>query len=164
LRVGEPFSFTVTPPDFPSFLYVFYIEDDGTVVNLAPRTSLIRRQTGANAPALIFGDGKDGRPRYTVAPLKSDDVAGIPRVSGERGHEAVVVIAARSPIKEFEDREDQEGAGARFYRTAAAASGDDGPQDRLFLSLLKDIVFRRSEPDALPREVAASILHLRIED
>lgn len=168
LGVGQTFSFRVKPPNVPSFLYVFYIEDDGTVVNLLPRSRPVRSQTDPKGAALVFGDGKDGRPTFRVSALKSKDSQGHLREKDdpERGHEAVIALAARSPIEELEDREDQEKtqgkSGAAFYRVAAAQG--DAPQDRLFLTMLKDIVSRRKGADTLPREVSASILHLKISD
>lgn len=157
LKVGETFSFTVKPPNVPSFLYVFYIEDDGTVVNLAPRTGPIRKQTDPAAPPLVFGDGRDRRPTFRVTPLKTADT----RPKDERGHEAVIAIASRSPIEELETLETSDN---KIYREPAKAGKDDGPPDRLLLTKLKDIVHQRAEPDMLPREVSAAILHVRIQE
>ena len=66
----------MTPPDVPAFLDVFYIEDDGTVVNLAPRNGAIRKQTTPKSEALVFGDGRDGRQTFRVTSLKSTDARG----------------------------------------------------------------------------------------
>lgn len=168
LQVGETFSFEITPPDVPTFLYVFYLEDDGTVVNLAPRNGPVREQTPPNSPPLMFGDGKNGRQAFRVAPLKSLDPSGQPRAKGdpEGGHEAVIAVAARAPIQELEDFDI---AGNRNYRVTAAQfqttpGQPQGSADRLLLSLLKDIVFKRAGPNMLPREVSADVLHLRILD
>jgi hypothetical protein len=146
----------------PTFLYVFYLEDDGTVVNLAPRNGPVHEQTPAKAPALVFGDGKNGHQTFRVTPLKSIDLSGQPRAKDdpERGHEAVIAVAARAPIKELDDLEL---AGSKNYRMAAK-SQPEGPADRIFLSVLKDIVYRRDTPDKLPREVGADVLHLQIVD
>jgi hypothetical protein len=163
LKVGETFAFKVTPPDVPAFLYVLYIEDDGTVVNLAPRTGPMRRQVQPKEGPLLFGDGKDSRPTFRVTPLKSTDELGKPRAKGdpERGHEAVIAIASRAPIEELEALE---GADSKVYRVAAKSQPGDGPPDRLLLTVLKDIVHKRAKADALPREVSADVLHVRIED
>ena len=120
---------------------------------------------------LLFGDGKEGRPTFRVTALKSTDEAGAPRPNGDplRGHEAVVAIASRAPIQELEDEENPD---SRIYRVAAKTASADGSPDRLFLSKLRDIVLRsvagKDLPEgvasALPREVMADVLHLRIAD
>jgi hypothetical protein len=163
LKVGDAFSIRITPPDVPSFLYAFYIEDDGTVVNLIPRRGPIRKQTMPDE-LVVIGDGQQGRASFRVTPPKSR----LPKGDAMRGHEAVVVIAARAPIEELED---QERPGSPIYRAAAkggndgsAAGRDGGPPDRLLLSLLRDITHRRAEANKLPREVSAAVVHIRIED
>lgn len=164
LRIGETFAITITPPDVPSYLYVLYIEDDGTVVNLAPRGGPLRAQTAPGRP-IIFGDGQAGRPTFRATPPKSTDAQGLPRSLGdpERGHEAVIAIAARAPIVELED---EERADSSIYRVAANPSqtAASGPPDRLLLSKLRDIVHRRVADDTIPREVSAAVLHIRIVD
>lgn len=162
LKVGEAYAISVTPPRVPSYLYVVYIEDDGTVVNLSPRRGPIRRQTDGAAAPLLFGDGREGRPTFRVTPLKSTEVDGRPRAREERGHEAVIVVAARAPIAELEAAE---GADSPFYRAAPKAGATAGvAPDRLFLSALRDISLQRAAPDTLPREVMAAVLHLKIAD
>ena len=165
LRVGETFSFSVTPPaDRPSFLYVFYVEDDGTVVNLAPRRGPVRKQAAAGGSAIVFGDGREGRPTFRVTPPKGTDAEGKPRSSGdpERGHEMVIAIAAGAPIDEFETLEEP---GNPLYRVSAKSTSDgDGPPDRLFLSVLRKVINARTDANALPRDIAADILHIKIED
>ncbi len=163
LKVGETFAISVTAPRVPAYLYVVYIEDDGTVVNLSPRRGAMRRQIDGGAP-LLFGDGKEGRPTFRVTPLKSTEVGGRPRTGAERGHEAVIVVAARAPIAELEAAE---GPDSPFYRApakAGAGAGADAPPDRLFLSALREISLQRAAPDTLPREVMAAVLHLKIAD
>ena len=155
LRVGETFSIKITAPDVPSFLYAFYIEDDGTVVNLVPRRGPIRKQT-MPGEQLVIGDGQQGRATFRVTQLKSP----LPLGDAMRGHEAVVVIAARAPVQEFEDLEKPDSA---VYRVAAK-SGNEGPPDRLLLSLLRDITQQRAGPKMLPREVSAAVAHIKIEE
>jgi hypothetical protein len=183
LKVGETYAIKVTAPAVPSFLYVVYIEDDGTVVNLSPRRGPVRAQTKERAE-LLFGDGKDGRSTFRVTALKSTGETGELLAKGDphRGHEAVIVIASRSPIDELEN---EEKPGSAVYRVAAnpkppvTGTATDapspaalGPPDRLFLSKLREIVLRRAEgsalpqgvASALPRDVSADVLHLKIED
>jgi len=161
LRVGEAFAIQVTPPTVRSYVYVIYIEDDGTVVNLLPKRGVLRAQVDIDSPPLIFGDGVGGRPRFRVTPLRSVDAHGRARAPGdpERGHEAIIVIAAQAPIEELED-------GSPVYAKAVAAgvASDAGPPDRLLLSKLRDITTRVAQGAEKPREVAADVLHLRIVD
>jgi hypothetical protein len=156
LAVGERFSIGIAGPNVPSFVYAFYIEDDGTVQNLIPRRGPIRRQM-MPGEQIVIGDGRMGQPTFRVTPLKSPLQRGDPM----RGHEAVVVVTARAPIQEFEDLE---GVGGAFYRVSEKTSGATGPADRLLLSLLRDITRQRAGPHMLPREVSAAVLHIRIED
>jgi len=79
VKFGDVLGFSVTTPDFPSFLYVVYLQADGTVVNLVPRRGPIRRQFGPRT-VLKFGDGKEGRQKF--------------RVGAPAGAETIVAIAA----------------------------------------------------------------------
>jgi hypothetical protein len=158
--VGSTWSIRITAPDVATFLYAFYIEDDGNVVNLTPRRGPIRKQTRPGEQVVIGGGPQQGQPTFTATRPKSQLKTGDPM----RGHESVVVIAARAPIQELEDREtpkDAEKAGSPYYRVTAK---DQGPPDRLFLSLLRGITLQRAEPGMLPREVSAAVVHIRIEE
>lgn len=82
-RAGEMLSFRVRMAPFQGYLHVAYLQADGKVVNLA----------GSGAPALTtlpahaeltFGDGLEGRSRFTV--------------SAPFGKEMIVVLASRSPL------------------------------------------------------------------
>ena len=157
VKVGDTFGIKITTGDVPSFLYAFYLEDDGTVVNLLPRNGVVRAMTQAKTE-IRLGDGKEGRPTFRATPLKTAST----RETGERGYEAVVVIAARSPVDELEDLEKPD---ALVYRVASrAATAGDGPPDRLMLSVLRDIMQRRADPTLLQREVGAAVLQLKIEE
>jgi hypothetical protein len=156
LAVRQAFSIEIAAPDVPAFMYAYYIEDDGTVVNLIPRRGPMRKQT-MPGERLVIGDGRGGQPTFRIAPLASTRPLGDPM----RGHEAVVVIAARAPIDEFEEREGPDGP---FFRVAERSVNHEGPPDRLLLSLLRDITLRRAEAHMLPREVSAAVVHLKIED
>lgn len=87
IRYGESLAFQVTSPSFPAFLYLAYLQADGSVVNLTPRLGPIREQMRPNA-RLRFGDGRNGRRTFTA--------------SAPPGPEAIVAVAARSPIQELE--------------------------------------------------------------
>lgn len=156
-KVGDTFGLRITAPDVPTFLYAFYLEDDGTVVNLLPRRGPMRSMTSARA-TIVLGDGREGRATFRVAPLK----ANTGRVPDERGTEAVIVLAARAPIQELEDLEAPDSV---LYRVSAkAVTQDAGPPDRLLLSTLRDLTRRRVEAGLLEREASAAVLQLKIFD
>jgi len=145
-RIGSTLGIEVTAPDFPSFLYVFYLQADGTVVNLAPRSGVVRQQTPPRQ-VLRFGDGRDGRATFKVTP--------------PTGHETIIAIAARSPLKEIDELDVP---GSRPFRLTFVAEDGRGPEDRAFLSRLRRELILRPDPEQLPREIAADVLHITIED
>jgi hypothetical protein len=53
---------------------------------------------------------------------------------------------------------------AIYYRVSARSDRGAGPPDRLFLSLLRNITLQRAEPNMLPREVSAAVVHIKIEE
>lgn len=149
LRIGDSLGFEVTTPDFPSFLYVYYFQADGTVVNLVPRGGPVRTQRPPGT-RLVFGDGAEGRQTFKAA--------------APPGAEMVVALAARAPIFELEDLEV---ADARQYRLAAAdrdVDVADGAQDQLFLSILSEALAGGADGKAAGRQVAAGVLHLNIRE
>lgn len=77
---GEHMIFEVQSPDFPSYLYVAYLQADGTAAHL------LRPQGAGLTPAntrVRLGD-TPGQPRY--------------KVGAPYGHEMVVALAARQPL------------------------------------------------------------------
>jgi hypothetical protein len=81
--VGETLKITVRSPPQISYLYVSYIQADGSVVHLVQPEGMVAQPTLPNQ-TLVFGDGKDGRATFTIsAPL---------------GREMVIAIASRSPL------------------------------------------------------------------
>jgi Papain family cysteine protease len=160
LKVGDTFGVRIKAPDTPMFLYAYYLEDDGTIVNLLPRRGPLREMTPAGAEILL-GDGHVGRPTFRVTPLKTDTGRDV----DERGHEAVIVIAARAPIDELEaeetGRSPRAQPGTMFRQPAEAAVAGVSPE-RIFLSKLKDLTSRRESEAMLQREATADLLHLRI--
>lgn len=83
LRRGEPLKIQVRSPAKISYLYVSYIQADGSVVHLVqpqapvPQPTLPRR-------TLVFGTGEGGAPKFTIGP--------------PFGREMVIAIASRSPL------------------------------------------------------------------
>ncbi|AWN55865.1 hypothetical protein DK412_25905 [Methylobacterium sp. 17Sr1-1] len=86
-RAGENLTFSVRAPSQFSYMYIAYLQADGSTVNLVQPKGIIPDQT-APSTTLKFGDGRAGRQRFEVtAPF---------------GDEIIVAIASRSPL--FESR------------------------------------------------------------
>ncbi|GAB4527488.1 MAG: hypothetical protein Tsb0019_29530 [Roseibium sp.] len=147
LAFGDSLAFEVTAPDFAAFLYIVYIQADGTVVNLLPRRGPVRRQVRFGE-TFVYGDGRQGRQKFTVQP--------------PAGSEAIVVIAARSPIGQLEDLE--AGGSGQFAMPVSAEGGSAIADDRFFLTALRAGMAERPEETRLPREISAAVLHLTIRD
>ena len=82
-KASETLAFEVKMPGFRGYLHVAYIQADGNVVNLVESDPLTLTTLSANA-TLKFGDGKEGRPKFTVgAPF---------------GNEMIVAVASKSPL------------------------------------------------------------------
>jgi hypothetical protein len=167
---GDVMSFSVKAPDFHSFLYLIYLQADGTVVNLVPRRGPLREQLAPGA-TLHFGDGKDGRQTF--------------RASAPAGAEALIAIASRSPLAALEKLEDEKGGQYRLSAASRTAPGatvvvpveDDEDDeewdeffeqktnkvdDRLFLAKLREAFAEKPEAGMASRDIAAEVLHLTI--
>ncbi|POF29796.1 DUF4384 domain-containing protein [Roseibium marinum] len=147
LSYGDSLAFQVRAPDFASFLYIVYLQADGTVVNLLPRRGPVRQQVDFGA-RFVYGDGRKGRQKFTVQPPS--------------GAEAIVVIAARSPISQLEELEEE--GGGQFTMPASAKSGGSVADDRHFLTALRAGMAERPDELSLGREISAAVLHLTIRD
>jgi Domain of unknown function (DUF4384) len=80
---GDVLSIKVTTDARFSYLYVAYVQADGTVAHLVQPTGLVPSQTPPSS-RLLFGDGKDGRQSFTIgAPF---------------GHETIIAITSQSPL------------------------------------------------------------------
>jgi len=147
-KYGDTLSLTVTAPNFPSFLYLVYLQTDGTAVNLLPRRGAVRQQVARNS-VFKFGDGEEGRSRF--------------RVGAPAGPEVVIAIASRSPIAELEALESE----GKTYRVAASAknpqTNTESPPERAFLSALQTGLAAQPDPSAPQREVSAEIFRLTVE-
>ena len=83
LQYGESLAFRVQGPASNAFLYLFYLDSANTVTPLRPSAGsygdpISRREER------IFGDGQQGRPRYTA--------------QEPAGHEAIIAITSAAPI------------------------------------------------------------------
>lgn len=82
---GERFSFSVNAPTQFSYLYVTYLQADGTALHLVQPSADVFAQTPPRS-TLVFGDGKEGRGQFEI--------------SSPFGSEVLVAIASRSPLFE----------------------------------------------------------------
>ena len=83
LRDGDPLRIQVRSPSQISYLYVSYIQADGSVVHLVQPNALVPEPTLPNQ-TLMFGSGEGGKPKFTVGP--------------PFGREMIIAIASRSPL------------------------------------------------------------------
>jgi hypothetical protein len=87
LHGGDQLRIQVRSPAQISYLYVSYIQADGSVVHLVQPSRLVQQPTMANQ-TLVFGSGEAGKPKFTVSP--------------PFGREMIIAIAARSPLFDHE--------------------------------------------------------------
>lgn len=83
LHDGDPLKIQVRSPAQISFLYVSYIQADGSVVHLVQPNGLVPQPT-LPRQTLVFGSGQDGKPKFTISP--------------PFGREMIIAIASRSPL------------------------------------------------------------------
>jgi uncharacterized protein DUF4384 len=143
LKIGDYLTLEITAPDYPAYLYAVYLQADGTAVNLLPRDNLLLRAQQPPGWKVILGNDK---PRFKVSPPAGD--------------EAVLVVAARSPIQELEALEKASG---RPWREALTAANGVS-QSKAFLAILRSGLERRPDPLAAPREITAAVLQLTIKE
>ena len=82
-RADETLAFDVAMANFQGYLHVAYIQADGNVVNLVESDALTL-STLSPQTRLTFGDGLEGRPRFTI--------------SAPFGNEMIVALASKSPL------------------------------------------------------------------
>jgi hypothetical protein len=83
LHDGDTLRIEIQPPSQISYLYVSYVQADGSVVHLVQPEGLAPQPT-LPGQTLVFGDGRDGRATFTV--------------SGPFGREMIIAVASRSPL------------------------------------------------------------------
>jgi hypothetical protein len=87
LHSGDPLRIRVVSPAQISYLYVSYIQADGSVVHLVQPRGRVPQPT-LPRQTLTFGGGEHGQPKFTIgAPF---------------GREMVIAIASRSPLFDHE--------------------------------------------------------------
>jgi hypothetical protein len=87
LKAGENFKFEIQSPAQINYLYVSYIQADGSVLHLVQPHGVVPKPTLPNTK-MLFGDGKEGRARFTVG--------------GPYGREMIIALASRSPLFDSE--------------------------------------------------------------
>lgn len=146
---GDSLAFEVNTAKYPSFLYMVYLQADGSVVNLVTRGGPTRQQHQPGR-TLVFGDGQQGRQTYTA--------------TAPAGPEAVIAISSRSPIFELEALEDTHTG--QFTISGVLPKDAEGatPEDQVFLTILSEALGAQPEPGNLKRSISADILHLTIKE
>jgi hypothetical protein len=112
---GEKMRIDVRAPPVSSFIYISYVQADGTVLNLEQPNGVIPAQTPPNR-ILAFGDGRNGRDSFTV--------------SAPFGHEMVVVLSSASPLFQQPLPATQSERDYLSRLRAALAFKSSGSQDR----------------------------------
>ena len=87
-RADETLAFDVRMAGFQGYLHVAYIQADGNVINLV-QSDILTLSTLPPGKAMTFGDGREGRSKFTVA--------------APFGNEMIVALASKSPLFD-EDR------------------------------------------------------------
>ncbi len=127
-RAGDTLRIAVQPPSQITFLYVSYVQADGSVIHLVQPTGLVPQPT-LPGETLIFGDGAQGRDRFTVnAPF---------------GREMIIAVSSRSPL--FDARlplQQTEREYLTALRRALAYKVDASMPDREVSASVKTIVTR----------------------
>jgi hypothetical protein len=80
---GEPLRIQLRSPGQISYLYVSYIQADGSVVHLVQPSGVVAQPT-LPRQSLMFGSGDQGKAKFTVGP--------------PFGREMIIAIASRSPL------------------------------------------------------------------
>ena len=87
LHAGDPLRIQVRSPGQISYLYVSYIQADGSVVQLVQPYGLVPQPT-LPKQTMVFGSGEGGQPKFTVSP--------------PFGREMIIALASRSPLFDHE--------------------------------------------------------------
>jgi hypothetical protein len=87
LSAGDPLEIQVISPPQISYLYVSYVQADGSVVHLVQPKALTPEPT-LPRQLLMFGSGEAGKPKFKIGP--------------PFGREMIIAIASRSPLFDHE--------------------------------------------------------------
>ncbi len=121
LSQGDFLVVEATAPRFEGYSYLFYVQNDGTVIHLLPTDEIEKNRTNADE-RLVVGNSPDG-PSY--------------RVTGPFGRDLIVLVTAASPL--FDGPRPQLEGAEDFARelagrlAAAEAAGQQVTADHLFV-------------------------------
>jgi hypothetical protein len=82
-RRGDPLNITIRSPGQISYLYVSYVQADGSVAHLVQPSGLVPQPTLPHQ-TLSFGGGQNGGATFTIGP--------------PFGREMIIAVASRSPL------------------------------------------------------------------
>lgn len=146
LSYEDSLAFKVQMPDCDCYLYVLYLQSDGSLVRLHPMDGDDRgRRKFSSGERILFGDGEDGRLRFTASP--------------PAGVEAIIAVASTQKIN--------------FLDNFAASGGNQGTSQSTlteFFGMLKaelDRKYKVSRPgnDASnPFSISAGIVDIFVSD
>ena len=130
-RDPETLAFDVSMAAFQGYLHVAYLQADGSVVNLAQSNPLVLSTLPAGT-SLRFGDGLEGRSRFTVgAPF---------------GKEMIVALASKSPLfAENRPLVETEREFLTALRTAIIARPDPSQPERVVTASFAVLETKRGE-------------------
>jgi len=80
---GDPLNISIRSPDQISYLYVSYVQADGSVAHLVQPSGVVQQSTLPHQ-TLNFGGGQNGGAKFTIGP--------------PFGREMIIAIASRSPL------------------------------------------------------------------
>ena len=89
---GNTLAIDIVTPRHPSYIYISYVQADGSVVHLHQPAGPVQSPSKSKT-RFVFGDGKEGRAKFTV--------------TEPYGREMIVVLASASPLFEPKLSEEQ---------------------------------------------------------
>jgi len=128
LQAGETLSIELETPDFPSYLYLSYIQANGDAIQLLSPQGRVPKPLAPNSH-LRLGDGADGGAKFSISP--------------PYGAEMLVAIAAASPLFDADLPYSQtERDYLTSFRQAFLVKPQDGGQARLISAAMLNLVTR----------------------
>ncbi|MER2539996.1 MAG: C1 family peptidase [Azonexus sp.] len=117
-KAGTSLGIEVTTPDFPTYLYISYLQASGDVVQLHWPSSESGRAL-APGSRVILGGGQGGRPNYRIGP--------------PFGNEAIVIVTSASPLffGEIPKMQDDRAYLSAFRRAFATRPADGAGNRRV---------------------------------
>ena len=128
LRDGERLSIDLTTPDYPSYIYLTYIQANGDAVYLVQPQGRLPKALPPHSH-LVLGNGENGQARFTINPPFGDEM--------------IVAIASASPLfdGELPTTEIERDYLSRF-RKAFLVKPESGAEDRVVSAAMATLVTR----------------------